>query len=128
MKFKKDYLCSACEQGEIHRKHHKSKTAFASNKALYLLYMDLYGPMRVESINGKRYVLVVVDEYSRYTWVFSLHFKDEDSELRVQLTVAIRKPFTYISSAFDCNNVRNALCNARMNAYVDVNDLFVFDD
>nr|GEV16938.1 hypothetical protein [Tanacetum cinerariifolium] len=42
--------------------------AFASNKPLYFLHMDLYGPMRVESINGKRYVLVVVDDYSRYTW------------------------------------------------------------
>nr|GEV74537.1 hypothetical protein [Tanacetum cinerariifolium] len=31
-------------------------------------------------------------------------------------------------SAFDCNNVKNALCNARMNASVDVNDLFIFDD
>nr|GEW59876.1 hypothetical protein [Tanacetum cinerariifolium] len=68
MKFEKDRLCSACEQGKIHWKHHKSKTAFASNKPLYLLHMDLYGPMRVESINGKRYVLVVVDDYSRYTW------------------------------------------------------------
>nr|GEW31583.1 hypothetical protein [Tanacetum cinerariifolium] len=48
MKFKKDHLCSACEQGKIHRKHHKSKTAFASNKPLYLLHMDLCGPMRVE--------------------------------------------------------------------------------
>ncbi|GJT52444.1 retrovirus-related pol polyprotein from transposon TNT 1-94 [Tanacetum coccineum] len=65
MKFEKDHLCSACEQGKIHRKHHKSKTAFASNKPLYLLHMDLCGPMRVESINGKRYVLVVVDDYSR---------------------------------------------------------------
>nr|GFA48313.1 hypothetical protein [Tanacetum cinerariifolium] len=65
MKFKKDHLCSACEQGKIHRKHHKSKMAFASNKPLYLLYMDLCCPMRVESINGKRYVLVVVDDYSR---------------------------------------------------------------
>nr|GFA58357.1 ribonuclease H-like domain-containing protein [Tanacetum cinerariifolium] len=55
MKFEKDHLCSACEQGKIHRKHHKSKTAFASNKPLYLLYMDLSGPMRVQSINGKRY-------------------------------------------------------------------------
>nr|GEW03295.1 hypothetical protein [Tanacetum cinerariifolium] len=68
MKFEKDHLCSACKQGKIHQKHHKSKTAFASNKPLYLLYMDLYGPMCVESINGKRYVLVVVDDYSRYTW------------------------------------------------------------
>nr|GEU94813.1 hypothetical protein [Tanacetum cinerariifolium] len=81
MKFEKDHLCSACEQGKIHRKHHKSKTAFALNKLLYLLHMDLYGPMCVESINGKRYVLVVVDDYSWYTWVFFLHSKDEASEL-----------------------------------------------
>ncbi|GJT66098.1 retrovirus-related pol polyprotein from transposon TNT 1-94 [Tanacetum coccineum] len=80
MTFKKDHLCSAYEQGKIHRKHHKSKMAFASNKPLYLLHMDLCGPMRVESINGKRYVLVVVDDYSWYTWVFFLHSKDEASE------------------------------------------------
>ncbi|GKA69627.1 retrovirus-related pol polyprotein from transposon TNT 1-94 [Tanacetum coccineum] len=49
MKFEKDHLCSACEQGKIHRKHHKSKTAFASNKPLYLLHMDLCGPMCVEN-------------------------------------------------------------------------------
>nr|GFA86786.1 integrase, catalytic region, zinc finger, CCHC-type, peptidase aspartic, catalytic [Tanacetum cinerariifolium] len=68
MKFEKDHLCFACEQGKIHQKHHKSKLAFASNKPLYLFYMDLCGPMRIQSINGKRYVLVVVDDYSRYTW------------------------------------------------------------
>nr|GEZ46878.1 putative copia-type Pol polyprotein [Tanacetum cinerariifolium] len=58
-----------------------SKTAFASNKPLYLLHIDLCGPMRVESINEKRYVLGVVDDYSRYTWVFFLHSKDEASEV-----------------------------------------------
>nr|GFB84957.1 hypothetical protein [Tanacetum cinerariifolium] len=63
------------------RKHHKSKMAFASNKPLYLLYMDMCGLMRIERINGKRYVLVVVDDYSRYTWVFFLHSKDEASEV-----------------------------------------------
>nr|GFA81781.1 integrase, catalytic region, zinc finger, CCHC-type, peptidase aspartic, catalytic [Tanacetum cinerariifolium] len=49
MKFKKDHLCSACEQRKIHRKHHKSITAFALNKPLYLLHMDLCGPMRIEN-------------------------------------------------------------------------------
>nr|GFC21940.1 hypothetical protein [Tanacetum cinerariifolium] len=49
MKFEKDHLCSACEQGKIHRKHHKSKTTFASNKPLYLLHIDLCGPMRVQN-------------------------------------------------------------------------------
>nr|GFB92247.1 putative ribonuclease H-like domain-containing protein [Tanacetum cinerariifolium] len=67
IKLKKDHLCSACEQGKILRKHHKSKTASALNKPLYLLHMDLCGLMRVQSINGKRYVLVVVDDYLRYT-------------------------------------------------------------
>ncbi|GJW36268.1 retrovirus-related pol polyprotein from transposon TNT 1-94 [Tanacetum coccineum] len=81
MKFEKDHFCSACEQRKIHQKHHKSKTAFASNKPLYLLHMDLCGPMCIESINGMRYVLVVVDDYSRYTWVFFLHSKDEASEV-----------------------------------------------
>nr|GEW79915.1 integrase, catalytic region, zinc finger, CCHC-type, peptidase aspartic, catalytic [Tanacetum cinerariifolium] len=81
MKFEKDQLCSACEQGKIHQKHHKSKTVFASNKPLYLLYMDLCGPMRIESMNRKRYVLVVVDDYSRYTCVFFLHSKDDVSDV-----------------------------------------------
>nr|GEV58958.1 retrovirus-related Pol polyprotein from transposon TNT 1-94 [Tanacetum cinerariifolium] len=89
MKFEIDHLCSACEQGKIHRKHHKCKTGFASNKPLYLLYMDLCGSMRVQSINGKQYVLVVVDDYSRYTWVFFLHSKDEASEVIIFLS---RKP------------------------------------
>nr|GEV32496.1 hypothetical protein [Tanacetum cinerariifolium] len=48
MKFEKDHLCSACEQGKIHRKHHKSKMVVASNKPLYLLHMDLCEPMRVK--------------------------------------------------------------------------------
>nr|GEW07270.1 hypothetical protein [Tanacetum cinerariifolium] len=81
MKLEKDHLCSACEQGKIHRKHHKSKTAFTSNKPLYILHMDLCGPIRVQNINGKRYVLVVVDDYSRYTWVFFLLLKDEASDV-----------------------------------------------
>nr|GFA22751.1 retrovirus-related Pol polyprotein from transposon TNT 1-94 [Tanacetum cinerariifolium] len=58
MKFEKDHLCSACEQGKIHRKYHKSKMAFASNKPLYLHHMDLCGPMRVQN-NMSRDVLTV---------------------------------------------------------------------
>ncbi|GJW00214.1 hypothetical protein Tco_1555465 [Tanacetum coccineum] len=78
MKFEKYHLCSACEQGKIHRKHHKSKTDFASNKPLYLLHMDLCGPMRIESINGKRYVLVIVDDIHRHH-TSSESFQEESS-------------------------------------------------
>nr|GFA53430.1 hypothetical protein [Tanacetum cinerariifolium] len=49
MKFKKDHVCSACEQGKIHRKYHNFKMAFALNKPLYLFHMDFCGPIRVEN-------------------------------------------------------------------------------
>nr|GEZ81468.1 hypothetical protein [Tanacetum cinerariifolium] len=52
-----------------------------SRQRLHLLHMDLYGPMRIASINGKWYVLVIVDDYSRYTWVHFLRSKDEAPEV-----------------------------------------------
>nr|GFA04737.1 integrase, catalytic region, zinc finger, CCHC-type, peptidase aspartic, catalytic [Tanacetum cinerariifolium] len=52
-----------------------------SRQRLQLLHMDLCGPIRIASINGKRYVLVIVDDYSRYTWVHFLRSKDEAPEV-----------------------------------------------
>nr|GEW10263.1 retrovirus-related Pol polyprotein from transposon TNT 1-94 [Tanacetum cinerariifolium] len=109
MKFEKDHLCSACEQGKIHRQHHKSKMDFASNKPLYLLHIDLCGPMRVQSINGKRYVLVVVDDYARYTWVFFLHSKDEASEV----IISFIKKTQAKAIAIDCFKQNRSIIHKR---------------
>nr|GFB71240.1 hypothetical protein [Tanacetum cinerariifolium] len=65
LKFVKDHLCSSCELGKAKRKYLHTKLTPSSKRQLQLLHMDLCGPMRVESINGKRYVLVIVDDYSR---------------------------------------------------------------
>ncbi|GJX60321.1 retrovirus-related pol polyprotein from transposon TNT 1-94 [Tanacetum coccineum] len=51
------------------KKPHKPKSEDTNKKKLYLLHMDLCGPMRVASVNGKKYILVIVDDYSRFTWV-----------------------------------------------------------
>nr|GEZ84100.1 hypothetical protein [Tanacetum cinerariifolium] len=115
MKFEKDHLCSACEQGKIHHKHHKSKMAFASNKPLYLLHMHLCGLMRVQSINGKRYVLVVVDDYSRYTWVFFLRSKDEASELI---------PINIVPNGDEATTSHNVFNERLEDAYFDANTSF----
>nr|GFB58102.1 retrovirus-related Pol polyprotein from transposon TNT 1-94 [Tanacetum cinerariifolium] len=72
LKFVKDHLCSSCELGKAKRKSFHSKLTPSSKSQLHLLHMDLCGPMRVASINGKRYVLVIVDDYSRYTWTHFL--------------------------------------------------------
>nr|GFA53269.1 hypothetical protein [Tanacetum cinerariifolium] len=68
LKFEKDHLCSACTMGKSTRKTHKPKFEDTNQEKLYLLNMDLYGLMRVKSINGKKYILVIVDDYSRFTW------------------------------------------------------------
>nr|GFB93238.1 integrase, catalytic region, zinc finger, CCHC-type, peptidase aspartic, catalytic [Tanacetum cinerariifolium] len=62
--------------------------------------MDLYEPMRVESVNGKKYILVIVDDYSRFIWVKCLRSKDEAPDfiikflkmIQVRLKVSVRRP------------------------------------
>ncbi|GKC72658.1 retrovirus-related pol polyprotein from transposon TNT 1-94 [Tanacetum coccineum] len=59
------------------KKPHKPKSEDTNQEKLYLLHMDLYGPMRVTSVNGKNYILLIVNDYSRLTWVKCLRSKDE---------------------------------------------------
>ncbi|GJW17433.1 retrovirus-related pol polyprotein from transposon TNT 1-94 [Tanacetum coccineum] len=66
--------------GKIKKSSHQPKAKHTSQEKLYLLHMDLCGPMRVASINWKRYILVIVDDYSRFTWVRFLKTKDEAPE------------------------------------------------
>nr|GEU45407.1 hypothetical protein [Tanacetum cinerariifolium] len=73
LKYKKDHLCSACAMAKSKKKSHKPKPEDTNQEKLYLLHMDLCGPMRVESVNGKKYILVIVDDYSRFTWVDISH-------------------------------------------------------
>ncbi|GJR76683.1 retrovirus-related pol polyprotein from transposon TNT 1-94 [Tanacetum coccineum] len=77
-KYGKDHLC---ERGKSKKDSHPLKLVPSDHSKLELLHMDLCGPMRVASINGKKYILVIVDDYSRYTWVYFLHSKDETPEI-----------------------------------------------
>nr|GEY83206.1 hypothetical protein [Tanacetum cinerariifolium] len=77
LKYVKDQLCSSCELSKAKRSLFKLKAVPSSKGRLNLLHIDLCGPMRVASINGKKYILVIVDDYSRYTWTLFLRSKDE---------------------------------------------------
>nr|GFB07870.1 hypothetical protein [Tanacetum cinerariifolium] len=72
--------------------HHPPKPVPNSRQRLHLLHMDLCGPMRIAGINGKRYVLVIVDDYSRYTWVHFLRSKDEAPERLLEQCYFSRTP------------------------------------
>ncbi|GJV65894.1 retrovirus-related pol polyprotein from transposon TNT 1-94 [Tanacetum coccineum] len=91
LKYVKDQLCSSCEVSKAKRSSFKSKTVPSSKGRLNLLHMDLCGPMRVASINGKKYILVIVDDYSRYTWTLFLRSKDETPEVLKDFLTMIQR-------------------------------------
>nr|GFA62748.1 retrovirus-related Pol polyprotein from transposon TNT 1-94 [Tanacetum cinerariifolium] len=90
LKFEKDHLCSACAMGKRTKKTHKPKSKDTNQEKLYLLHMDLCEPMRVKSVNGKKYILVIMDDYSRFTWVKFLRSKDETSDFIIKFLKMIQ--------------------------------------
>nr|GFB83427.1 retrovirus-related Pol polyprotein from transposon TNT 1-94 [Tanacetum cinerariifolium] len=101
-KYNKEHLCPSCEQGNSKRASHPPKPVPNSRQRLHLLHMDLCGfrAMRIASINGKRYILVIVDDYFRYTWVHFLRSKDEAPEVIItflkRITVLLQSPVIII--------------------------------
>nr|GFA81887.1 putative ribonuclease H-like domain-containing protein [Tanacetum cinerariifolium] len=80
-----------CLMGEAKRKSFQTKTIPSSKRRLQLLFMDLCGPMRVESINGKKNVLVIVDDYSRYTCTHFLRSKDETPKVLIDFLRLVQR-------------------------------------
>nr|GEV24701.1 retrovirus-related Pol polyprotein from transposon TNT 1-94 [Tanacetum cinerariifolium] len=98
IKSQKDHICSTCALGKSKKSSHQPKVEDTNQEKLYLLHMDLCGPMRMASITGKMYILVIVEDYSRFTWVRFLRSKDEAPEaiikciknIQVRLNTTVR--------------------------------------
>ncbi|GKA47893.1 retrovirus-related pol polyprotein from transposon TNT 1-94 [Tanacetum coccineum] len=99
LKFKKDHLCSACAMGKSKKKPHKPKSEDTNQEKLYLLHMDLCGPMCVTSINGKKYILVIVDDYSQFTWKVGISHETSVARSPQQNGVIERRNRTLIEAA-----------------------------
>nr|GEV81985.1 hypothetical protein [Tanacetum cinerariifolium] len=99
LKFEKDHLCSACAMSKSKKKSHKPKSKDTNQEKLYLLHMDLCGPMRVESVNGKKYILVIVDDYSRFTWEVGISHETSVACSPHQNGVVKRRNHTLIEAA-----------------------------
>ncbi|KAL0715908.1 hypothetical protein Bca4012_065230 [Brassica carinata] len=73
-------VCGACNEGKQVKVQHKKVPDIQASAPLDLVHMDLMGPMQTESIGGKRYVFVLVDDYTRFTWVIFIREKSETTE------------------------------------------------
>lgn len=62
-KLESKYLCSACAKGKQTKSSFKPKGIVSTTKPLVMLHRDLCGPMCMVSGGGKRYILVIVDDY-----------------------------------------------------------------
>jgi hypothetical protein len=84
--FEKDKICSTCQAGKVVGAHHPHKNMMA-DRPLELVHMDLFSPIAYISINGNKYCLVIVDDYSRFTCLFT----DIDLSLLPKLSALIEK-------------------------------------
>ena len=73
-------ICSTCQMGKQTKASHHKVNVIATSHCLEFLHVNLMGPTRTESLGGKRYIMVIVDDFSRYTWVEFLREKSEACE------------------------------------------------
>jgi transposase InsO family protein len=89
LKFESDLICTPYHHGKMFVASYSLVNTMMTEHPKQLLYIDTGGPSRVHSMGGKCYVLVIVDNYSRYSWVFFLERKDEVFEHFWSLTLRL---------------------------------------
>jgi transposase InsO family protein len=90
LRLEKELVCAPCRHAKMVASSHPPLTDVMTERPCELLHMDLVGPGRVRSSGGKWYVLVVVDDYSRYAWVFFLEDKGETFSFVRDLVLRLR--------------------------------------
>ncbi|GKB01191.1 putative ribonuclease H-like domain-containing protein [Tanacetum coccineum] len=112
--FKLDHSCLACRKGKQHRASCKKIEERTVREPLELLHMDLFGPVSVESVNRKKYCLVVTDDCSKFSWVFFLAYKDETYDMLHDLIVGLENRLRHKVKTIRCDNgteFKNQLMN-----------------
>jgi transposase InsO family protein len=77
LKFESNLVCAPYRHGKIIVASHSPVNTVMTEQPRQLLHMDNVGPSRIRSMGGKWYILVIVDDYSHYSWIFFLESKDE---------------------------------------------------
>nr|GEX82705.1 hypothetical protein [Tanacetum cinerariifolium] len=113
LKFGKYHLCLVCAMDKSKKQSHKSKSKDTNHEKLYLLHINLCGPMHVACINRKKYIHVIMDDYSRFTWVKFLASKDEAPDFIIKflkmIQVRLNAPIRNICTDNGTNFVNQTL-------------------
>ncbi|KAK1617707.1 hypothetical protein QYE76_023224, partial [Lolium multiflorum] len=105
--FAKDRVCRACVEGKMHDSPHPSKTIISSKRILELLHVDLFGPVTHASLGAKKHCLVIVDDYSRYTWVYFLKTKDETQQIFIDFATEVQRQHNTLNDFLSDEGIRH---------------------
>nr|GEU54281.1 putative ribonuclease H-like domain-containing protein [Tanacetum cinerariifolium] len=117
--FKTNQTCVACQKGKQHRASCKTKTISSISQPLQMLHIDLFGPTFVKSLIKTMYCLVVIDDFSRFSWVFFLVTKDETSEILKTFITCIENLIDLRVKVIRCDN-GTELKNMFMNQFCKI--------
>ncbi|GJR91941.1 putative ribonuclease H-like domain-containing protein [Tanacetum coccineum] len=112
--FENDHSCVVCQKGKQHKASYKTKLVNSISKPLHMLHMDLFGPTNVKSLMKTSYFLVVIDDFSRFSWVFFLATKDETSGILKTFITEIENQLDYQVKVIRCGNgieFKNSIMN-----------------
>ena len=120
MEFCQEGLCESCQKGKSKRAIHRSIEMSSITEPLQLTHMDLPSPVNFISISRKQYTLIMVDDFSKYTWVLFIHSKDETPQLiinhinkiEVDAKLPVRSIRAHNGTQFK-NAVLNDLCTQK---------------
>lgn len=117
LKFEKELVCAPCRHGKMVAASHPPVNQVITDHPAELLHMDIVAPARVCSVGGKWYVLVIVDDFSRYSWVYFLETKDEVFGLVRDMILRLKneQPYDPIRAIRSDNGTE--LKNARFEAF-----------
>ena len=90
-KFAKDHVCSSCAFGKQHGEPHPTKTTITTTRLLELIHLDLFGPLYYNSLGDKKYCLVIMDDYSRYCWVYFFKRKSETQQRVIEFITLVER-------------------------------------
>ncbi|GJZ87532.1 retrovirus-related pol polyprotein from transposon TNT 1-94 [Tanacetum coccineum] len=116
--YSKDKPCLAYEKNRHKRASFKTKQKFSIKKCLHLLYMDLFGPVSPMPINHEKYTLVIIDEYSRYTWVHFLRKKRHATEMIMSIIRMVENQNDVKVKQIRTDN-RNEFRNSEIKSFCD---------
>jgi hypothetical protein len=97
LKFESNLVYAPCRHGKMIATSHSSVNPMMTEQPGQLLHMDIIAPSRVRSMGDKWYVLVIIDDYYHYSWIFFLESKDEVFEHFRSLALRLNKEhFNYL--------------------------------